>query len=65
MQVRGVWAAQSGKCPTFDLGSGHDLRVSRPSPVLGSALSMESEILSSSAPPPEPAHVHSLLKINK
>ena len=33
--------AQVVKCPTLDLNSGHDLRVVRSSPTLGSALDME------------------------
>jgi len=37
-----TWVAQSFKCPTLDFGSGHDLRVVRSSPALGSALGIES-----------------------
>ena len=37
----GAWMAQSVECLTFDFGSGHDLRVMRSSPVLGSMLSKE------------------------
>ena len=46
--------AQSIKCPTLDLGSGHDLRAVRLSLVSGSALGMEPawDSLSPSAPPP-------------
>ena len=39
---RGAWVAHSVRRPTVDFGSGHDLRVMRLSPVLGSMLSMES-----------------------
>ena len=35
---RGAWVAQSVKCLTLDLGSGHDLRVVRSNPMLGSEL---------------------------
>ena len=31
----GAWVAQSTKRPTLDFGSGHDLRVGRPSPAWG------------------------------
>ena len=34
----GAWVAESVKCPTLDFGSGHDLKVVRSSPKLGSAL---------------------------
>ena len=27
MKIRGVWEAQSVKCPTLGFGSGHDLAV--------------------------------------
>ena len=37
----GVWVAQSVKHPTLDLSSGHDPRVRRSSPALGSVLSVE------------------------
>ena len=37
----GTWVAQSVKHVTLDLGSGHDLRVMRSSPTLGSVLNME------------------------
>ena len=37
--------AQLVKHPTFDFGSGHDLRVMRRSPMLGSMLSGESASL--------------------
>ena len=40
--LRCAWVAQSGKCLTPDFGSGHDLRVVRLSPVLGSMLIGES-----------------------
>ena len=40
--ARGIaWVAQSIKCPTLDVGSGHDLTVVRSSPLLGSTLAME------------------------
>ena len=38
---RGTWVPQSIKHPILDFGSGHDLRVVRWSPALGSALSVE------------------------
>ena len=38
----GAWVAQSVKHLTLDFGSGHDLRVMRLSPSLGSTLGMES-----------------------
>jgi len=38
---QGAWVAQSVKCPTLDFGSGHDLRVGRLSPILGSVLGVE------------------------
>ena len=37
----GTWVAQSVKPPTLDFSSGHDLRVVRLSPTLGSVLGME------------------------
>ena len=37
----GTWVAQPVKCLTPDFGSGHDLRVVRWNPVLGSVLGME------------------------
>ena len=37
----GAWMAQSVKCPTLDFVSGHDLRVLRLSPTVGSALDVE------------------------
>ena len=36
-----AWVAQPGKHLTLDFGSGHDLRVVRSSPMLGSTLNME------------------------
>ena len=38
----GAWVAQLFECPTLDFSSGHDPRVVGSSPVLGSALSVES-----------------------
>jgi len=38
----GPWVAQSVEHLIRNFDSGHDLRVLRPSPALGSALSMES-----------------------
>ena len=38
----GTWVAQSVKRPAFDFGSGHDLRVVRSTPMLGSVLCGES-----------------------
>ena len=38
----GAWVAQSVKHLALDFGSGHDLRVVRLSPVLGSMFSRES-----------------------
>ena len=37
-----AWVAQLVKCPTLDFSSGHDLRLVRSSPLLGSSLGMES-----------------------
>ena len=37
-----TWVAQLVEQPTLDFSSGHDLRVARSSPTLGSTLSMES-----------------------
>ena len=39
--IRGMWVAQWVKHLTLDFGSGHDLRIMRLSPTLGSMLSME------------------------
>ena len=41
VEVKGAWVAQSVEHWTPDFGSGHDARVVRLSPSLGSALSME------------------------
>ena len=38
----GAWVAQSVEHPTLDFGSGHDPRVMRSSPTLGSVLSVKS-----------------------
>ena len=47
-----AWVAPLVKCPTLDFGSGHDLRVVRLSPMLGSMLSVELlKILSLLLPP--------------
>ena len=35
VRMRGAWVAQSVKCPTLDLGSGHDLMVSEFEPRTG------------------------------
>ena len=53
LKKRGAWVAQQVKQLTPDSGSGHDLMILRPSPALGSALSMEPawDSLSLSAPP--------------
>ena len=32
---QGTWVAQSGKCPTLDFGSGHDLMVGETEPHVG------------------------------
>ena len=40
-QIQGARVAQLVKHPVLDFGSGHDLRVMRFSPALGSALGME------------------------
>ena len=37
----GAWVGQLVKCLTLDFGSGHDLRVVRSSPQLGSTLNVE------------------------
>ena len=65
MNNRGVWVAQSGEYPTLDFSSGHALRVTGSSPMLGSALSVESagDSLSPSHSAPRPTHA--LSKINK
>jgi len=39
--MQGVWVAQSIKHLTPDFGSGHDRRVVRLNPVLGSTLGVE------------------------
>ena len=39
--IRGTWVAQSVAYLTPDLGSGHDPRVVRSSPMMGSVLSVE------------------------
>ena len=39
--VKGAWVAHLVKHLTLDFGSGHDLRVVRPSPTSGSARGME------------------------
>ena len=67
---RDAWVAQSVKCPTLDVGSGHDLMVVGLSPMWGSALSWESawdSVCLSLYPsvPPLKACTHSLSKINK
>jgi len=42
MEMRGsTWVVQSGKRPTLDLGSGHDLRVVTSSPASGSTLGVQ------------------------
>ena len=50
---QGSWGAQCVKHPSLDFGSGHDPRVVRLSPMLGSVLGVESawDSLSPSAPP--------------
>ena len=57
--------AQKVKCSTLDFVSGHDLRVVRLSPVLGSVLSKESvsDSLSPSpsGPLPQPMHMFVLM----
>ena len=45
------WVAQWVKCPILDFCSGHDLRVVRSSPALGSAPGMESDWDSLSSSP--------------
>ena len=37
----GTWVTESVKCPTLDFRPGHDFRVVRSSPMLGSALGVE------------------------
>ena len=39
--TRGTWVSQSVEYLTLDFGSGHDLRIVRSSPVVGSMLDME------------------------
>ena len=41
---------QLGKCPTFDFGSGHDLRVVRASPMLALDMKPASDSLFLSLP---------------
>ena len=41
MPIRGHWVAQLVKRPTLNFCSGHDLRVIRLSPALGSTLGVE------------------------
>ena len=60
----GAWVVQFVKHPTLGFDSGHDLRVLRSSPELGSAFSMESACLSLSLMPLFQI-VHSLSQINK
>ena len=50
----GAWGAQLVECLTLDFGSGHDLRVVRLNPALGSMLSMESALDSLSPSPSTP-----------
>ena len=52
--------AQSVERPALDFGSGHDLRVVRSSPTLGSVLSTEPAWDSLSILPPL-AHAHALV----
>ena len=40
-KLMGAWMAQLAKCPNLDFGSGHDHRVVRSRPMLGSARGME------------------------
>ena len=47
---KGAWVAQSIKCLALDFGSGHDIRVVRSNPRLGSALGVEPAGDSPSAP---------------
>ena len=42
MEVRGTWMARAAECQTLDFGSGHNPRVGGLSPMVGSALSVES-----------------------
>ena len=51
---RCTWADQSVKHPTLDFGSGHDFRVVRLSPMLGSVLGMEPALDSLSPGPCTP-----------
>jgi len=50
----GTWVAQLVKHPTLDFSSGHDLRVIRSNPALGSVLSVEPAWDSLSLPLPLP-----------
>jgi len=50
----GAWVAQLVKHLILGFGSGHDLRVMRSSPMLGSALTMESALDSFPLPFPLP-----------
>lgn len=53
--VWGAWVARMVQRLTFDFGSGHDVRVKRSGPMLGSTLKTESTSPSPSVPPHFPA----------
>ena len=67
LRLRGSWIAQSVEPLTLNFSSGHNLRVVRLSPLLGSTLSGDSAWDSLSLPLPLPrpalsasAHTHTL-----
>ena len=57
LKCRGTWVAQLVKRLDLDFGSGHDLRVVRLSPMLGSTLDGEPP---SPLPLPLPSPAHAL-----
>ena len=67
VQLRGTWVAQSVECPTFGLGSGHDLWYRSLSPTSSSALTAWSllGILSPFFSTPPLLALCIFLKINK
>ena len=64
---QGTWVAQSGKCPTLDFGSGHDLMVCGIVSCVGLCNDSTEPAWDSLSPlsAPPPAFVLSLSKINK
>ena len=62
--MRHAWVAQSVKRTTLDFGSGHDLKVLRSSPALGSALSVKPD-KDSYSPSPSPCPLSKKKEENK